>query len=121
MALSIPAKAVGPIVFTAQEDTIRFSGEIDHADPSEFLAPFFGDVVTQASGSGMSQIKIDIRELKFINSSGVKSFVLFLVKMMGLPENKRFKVDFVHDPGVTWQRAILSPLMVLAPNYVRVV
>jgi len=120
MALDIPAKFKGKTEYWATGGQILFRGEIDQTDPSEFLGPFFKTILAQAVESGLDAVEIDIRQLGFINSSGVKAFVVFLVGLLSLPTEKRFLVNFAINKEVTWHNAVVAPLRIMAPNFVRV-
>lgn len=121
MSLNIPEKTTGKARYSASGSVILLTGDIDQSDPSEFMEPFFKEVLKQASEAKMPDVTVDIRKLGFVNSSGVKTFVVFMVGLMALPADRRFLVNFQINKEISWQNAVLAPLKVMAPNYVRTV
>ncbi|MBN2443372.1 MAG: hypothetical protein JXJ04_18570 [Spirochaetales bacterium] len=90
-------------------DTIIIKGEINQENPEHFLTPFFTKVIGQMAGD----IILDLKELEFLNSSGIKPLIQFLMK-----RNKQWRVKIKTNPFSSWQRTSLKILTGLDDNIV---
>lgn len=91
----------------AKGDTVTIKGEINHENPEIFLTPFFNKVLIQMDGN----IVIDLRYLEYLNSSGIKPIIGFLMS-----RNPDWHVKIKSDPKSTWQRTSLKVLASLDDN-----
>lgn len=104
MAIDIPEEIHGSATISATNDTAVLKGEIDDAEPGIFLTPFFNKIKTQMG----NRVKLDFSLLEFLNSSGIKCIVSFV---MG--KHPGTQVIFVTDPGKTWQKTSLEVIQSL--------
>ena len=65
-----------------------------------------------------SQVELDVRTLRFMASSCFKELLTFLTRVAELPEAQRYRIRFVADPFVRWQRPSLQALHAFAPGVV---
>jgi hypothetical protein len=84
-----------------EDDTITIKGEINQENPEDFLTPFFMKIIEQMNGD----VTLDLRRLDFLNSSGIKPLIQFLMK-----RNKQWRVNIKTNPHSTWQRTSLKVL-----------
>jgi len=64
-----------------------------------------------AVAQAVSEVTIDVRELKFLNSSCFKELVSWLSKVQKLPPAERYAVRFLSDPKRHWwHRSSLTAL-----------
>jgi hypothetical protein len=97
--------------------TIAFSGSGD-MNAIELLAGYLKQVHEEALRLTIQQVRCDFRQLGFMNSSCFKSFVVWIdtVKNAPLP----YKISFLTDPSLHWQRRSLEALRRLAVNVVSI-
>jgi hypothetical protein len=97
--------------------SIAFSGSGD-MNAIELLAQYLKRVHQEASTLGVSEVRCDFRKLAFMNSSCFKSFVVWIdtVKNAAAP----YKIGFLTDPNLHWQRRSLEALRRLAMNIVTI-
>lgn len=95
MAFDIPKQTHNRAGLSATGNTIVLEGEIDHNDPEVFIKPFFNKVLSQMH----ELLIIDIKNLEFINSSGIKCLLDFL---KARPRNTRIIIKI--DREKTWQQ-----------------
>lgn len=107
MPLTIPEETHDKFKFSASGDTVVLKGEIDVQDPGIILNPFFNKVLTQMDNS----VRIDITELDFLNSSGIKVFVSFIMK-----KQPDAKVIIKVDKSKTWQMTSVEVVQSLDEN-----
>jgi hypothetical protein len=97
--------------------TITFTGSGD-MNAIELLAGYLKQVHQEALQLAVQEVRCDFRQLGFMNSSCFKSFVVWIdsVKNAPLP----YKIGFLTDPNVHWQRRSLEALRRLAVNIVAI-
>lgn len=93
---------------------IKFSGVIDHVHPGEFLDPVLTKLHEAAVGQQVPLVSADVSALSFLNSSGIKSFVKWIMSQLQLDEAQRYRIRFLYAPAVTWQQSSLKALVVLS-------
>ncbi len=104
MPVNIPEETHKNAVLFASGDTAVISGEIDDADPGLFLTPFFDKIKNQMD----DVIRLDFTRLDFLNSSGIKCIVSFV-----MDKNPGTRVVFVTAPDKTWQKTSLEVIQSL--------
>ena len=96
---------------------LRFSGNGDMNAISP-LSLYLKQVHDEALRLGVSEVSCDLQQLVFMNSSCFKSFVVWIdtVKNAAHP----YKIRFLTDPNLHWQRRSLEALRRLAANIVTI-
>ncbi len=99
---------------------VGFVGDIDMQDPGVILDPLFEKVHQGCLSKGIRQVKLDFTQLTFLNSSGIKSIAKWIMKLVDLPEDKKYTITIVHNRDITWQVTSLPTLTFLVPGVVKV-
>lgn len=89
---------------------VQLRGTISTVTPSSVLNPFVDTVHDTLVKAGSREVKVDMNELEFCNSSGFKSFIYWVEKIRALPEAKRYRLLFLSSPARKWQRTSLLAL-----------
>ncbi len=110
MQISTVQVAGGKINLRVDGDTVFIAGEIDQLSPRDFLAGFFEIVHNMALGEGLAEVKVDVTELAFLNSSGIKEFLSWILRRNRIPPDKKYKINFLFDATVPWQPITLPRL-----------
>lgn len=97
---------------------LRLIGTIATRDPAESIAPFFRSLHAAVVEEGMQEFKIDLSTLTFVNSSAIRLFVDWITWVKNEPVAKRYRVVFVTNSQITWQKTSLGVLKSLAPEVV---
>jgi hypothetical protein len=97
---------------------LKFSGTIDHVNPGEFIDPLLDQVHSQVMEKRIPQVEADFTELGFLNSSGIKSLIKWVMKQTTLSEDRRYPIRFVYSSKVTWQQTSLKAITHLAKGTV---
>jgi hypothetical protein len=88
-------------------------------DPQLTFGTFCDEVHAAAVASELREVEVDLRELRFANSSSIRSFVTWLTRISELDAERWYHIVFV--PGdAAWQRTTLPALMRLFPALVKV-
>jgi len=93
-------------------------GEIDQVSPKLFLAPFFEEIHLAAERENLHEVKVDIRELHFLNSAAVKELIAWVLKRNRMPPGKKYVLNFVYDSSILWQRVTMPTLSQLDSNFI---
>ncbi len=104
MTIQIPEQIHGNATISGSGDTLFLQGEIDDLEPGLFLTGFF----EQAKADMDQIIKIDFTQLEFLNSSGIKCIVTFV-----MDKNPDAKIVFITDISKTWQKTSLEVIQSL--------
>ncbi len=100
-------------------DTLRvaMSGAVEMRDPGEVLNPYWTLVDEEALRRNMKSVELDVRDLNFMNSSGILTLVRWITRCKSHGSNA-YHIVLQYDRNVTWQRASIPTLAKLAPNMV---
>jgi hypothetical protein len=110
MQISTVQAAGGKISLRVDGDTVFIAGEIDQLSPRDFMAGFLEIVHNMALGEGLSEVKVDVTLLSFLNSSGIKEFLSWILRRNRIPPEQKYKINFLFDPTVAWQPITLPRL-----------
>jgi hypothetical protein len=97
---------------------VYFKGTISTVNPAVVLNPFVDGVHAHVVESGSKEIRVDLTQLEFCNSSGFKSFIHWIERIQQAAEPKRYKLRFISTKDRRWQRASLLALSCYGVNIV---
>jgi hypothetical protein len=89
---------------------LRFRGTIEQANPGEFLDPLLDQIHQEALRRGRTLVTADFTQLGFLNSSGIKSLIKWVMKQMYLGEDTRYGIKFLYSSRITWQVTSLKAI-----------
>ena len=123
MTLQLPKLEVPVLTADASmTDTVvtaRFRGTADvEAKPA--LDHYVQALHDEAHRLAVSKVVVDFKELEFMNSSSFKVFVTWLSQVQELPADKQYRIHFVSNPSMHWQRRSLAALSCFAVNVVTI-
>lgn len=95
---------------------ITMSGAVEMRDPGEVFNPYWMMIDEEARRRNVTTIDVDVRDLNFMNSSGILTLVRWITRAKANPGGYRLVLRY--DPNVTWQRSSIPTLAKLAPNIV---
>ncbi len=97
---------------------VVFRGTVSTVNPGAVLNPFVDAVHEKLVAAGVTEIRVDFRELEFCNSSGFKSFIHWIQRIQRLPEERQYRLRFLSSPQRKWQRVSLLALSCYGVNCV---
>lgn len=97
---------------------VSFSGNGDMS-AVETLGRFLAQVHAEALSRSVSEVSFDFRDLYFMNSSCFKAFVTW-IDQVSRTEGPAYRIRFLTNPRLHWQRRSLEALRCLSPTVVRV-
>ena len=77
-------------------------------------------VHTEARRNSVEEVSVDLRQLEFMNSSCFKSFVSWINNIQELDADKQYKVKFLSNPNMHWQKRSLHSLRCFAIELISV-
>ena len=113
--LELPNFSIRPVP-DESELVFQVSGNGDMA-AIEPLTRYLKGVHAEALRLGAAVVRLDVRELYFLNSSCLKS-LLSWVSQLASDATPAYRVAFVTSPQLHWQRRSLEALRRLAPQVV---
>lgn len=99
---------------------VRMTGSLTLRDPYKVLLPVFQSLHKAALHDGLTRVVVDISGLSFVNSSGIRVFVDWVLWLREEPPTRRYKLAFRSTTSHAWQRASLPVLQSLAPAWIQV-
>ena len=97
----------------------RLTGTADLTVKSH-LDSFLHAVHAEAQRRLAEVVTVDVRQLDFINSSCLKSFVSWICTVQGQPSEGKYRIVFLSNPSKPWQRRSLSSLACIASDLITV-
>ena len=97
----------------------QFSGTADMR-ATEGIATWLLDLHGEAQKLGVGDVVVDMRDLEFMNSSCFKGFVSWITTMQEAEQARRYRVKFVSNPSLHWQRRSLPTLRCFATDLITI-
>lgn len=104
-----------------QDDTAlvaKLSGTAD-LRVTDSVEAILGRVHQKALELGIPEVRMDLRELEFMNSSCFKSFVSWISEVSDLTSGQ-YRIRFLSNPSILWQRRSLHALSCFAAELVTI-
>jgi hypothetical protein len=96
---------------------VAMSGAVEMRDPGSVFNPYWNSLDDEVLRRGVKRVVLDLRNLNFMNSSGILTLVRWVTRAKG-HGNKPYTIDLRYDRNVTWQRTSVPTLAKLAPEIV---
>lgn len=97
---------------------LKFSGAIDMRDPSQKITPYLGRIHKHLIKNNVKELTADFTDLEFMNSSGIKTVISWIISLKDTDEAKRYKLTIIYDPDSTWQKSSVYVINRLFPDLV---
>lgn len=99
--------------------TMTLTGNADHAAIAA-LDRALAAVHAAATAHAVTEAVVDLRRLEFMNSSCFKSFVTWISDVQELAAPAQYKLRFLSDPSLHWQKRSLHALRCFAVELIAV-
>jgi len=94
-------------------------GNADYA-ALDALEMLLDRVHAEAARVGVAEVVIDLRQLEFMNSSCFKSFVSWINAIQEMDQDRHYKIRFLSNPKMHWQKRSLHSLRCFAVELITV-
>jgi hypothetical protein len=95
---------------------VRLSGTVTLREPGPVLGGFLKALHQAAVDDRLSELRLDITELTFVNSSAIRLFADWTTWLKNLPAAQRYRLTFLTSRKLTWQKSCFSALLVIAKD-----
>ncbi len=95
---------------------LALRGELALRDPVAEVGPHFRALHDAAAGGG--EVVVDVTELRFVNSSGLRVFLDWVAWIAGEPAPRQYRLRFRTKRGVTWQAAAFPAIAMMGGAHV---
>ena len=99
--------------------TLSLVGTADTSAESA-LNELLGRLHGELQKIGVHVVVLDFRELEFMNSSCFKSFITWIVAVRRLPEAQHYRIRFVSNAALHWQKRSLHAISYFGGDLVTV-
>lgn len=96
------------------------SGILDVANAAAVVQPELIRLHAEAVRQGVPTVGLEVGEVEYINSSGLKSFMAWFLTAANEREGK-YQIEVSYDPTRSWQHSSFRPMERLAPQTVKLV
>lgn len=86
---------------------------------TESVEAILNRVHQKAIELGIPEVRVDLRELEFMNSSCFKSFVSWISEVSDMPSGQ-YRIRFLSNPSILWQRRSLHALSCFAAELITI-
>ncbi|MCK4798257.1 MAG: hypothetical protein KAT05_12825 [Spirochaetes bacterium] len=107
------------IMMQIENGIIYISGYIKCSNPGRIMKPFIKEVQDNILKNEIKSIKINISNIKYLNSSGIKEIVNWALKLDRLPDNQKYSITFLYNSEIAWQETFLSSLVCLNSDLIK--
>ena len=97
---------------------VALLGAVEMREPGDVLNPYWNRIDDEIRKQSMKRVEVDLRDLNFMNSSGILTLVRWITKAKSHSGNDAYRMVLKYDRNVTWQRSSVPTLAKLAPNVV---
>ncbi len=94
------------------------SGEIDMRDPSVAILPYLLNIHDALIAHEIKTISVDFSNLNYVNSSGIKTMISWLMKSKDVQSGKGYKVKIIRNGDIAWQESTFPVIQKLFPDVV---
>jgi hypothetical protein len=101
------------VTFDANQTVIKFQGELALGTPKDY-API-NNLLNAVVESKPPEMTIDLRELDFLNSSGISMLSKFV---LGLRKQKDIQLVIIGSEAIPWQNKSLKNLQKFLPTLI---
>lgn len=107
------------IVLEVKDDYVCLSGNIGVEHPGKFMEAFFIEVHDAFIKAGVKEVRVDIKNLKFLNSSGIKEIVKWVLNIDQMSDETKYSLTILYNSDILWQEACISSIVNLNPNLIK--
>jgi hypothetical protein len=121
--LSALELAVGELKAAAAADAgvmrLTLEGTAD-APAESALNELLGRLHGESQRAGVREVTVNLRALEFMNSSCFKSFITWIVAVRRLPEQQHYRIRFLSNAALHWQKRSLHAISYFGGDLVSV-
>lgn len=118
MAISMETIIVDGVKMEVAGTTLNITGNIISPNPGHFMEPFLADFHKKVITAGYKSIVLDVTQLTFLNSAGIRALVDWILLLEELQPEKQYSIKILYSSKHLWQESSMSTLVYLNPNLI---
>jgi len=95
-----------------------FDGIIDMREPGTEINPYLVKIHDALVKHESKNITIDFTPLEFMNSSGIKTVITWIMRLNDLSDSEQYSVAIRFNPDITWQESSVHVMKQLFPDLI---
>jgi len=95
-----------------------FDGIIDMREPGIEISPYLAKIHDALIFFKEKTITIDFTLLEFMNSSGIKTVITWIMRLNDLANDERYQISIRFNPDITWQESSVHVMKQLFPDLI---
>ena len=100
--------------------SIIMTGEINEKEPGKDLKDFFEELNLYFVDKKINEVSIDVRSLFFLNSSGIKEIIKWVMNLNEIYRKSHGKIKFYCSKDIIWQKPSFVPISNISPGIIYV-
>ena len=100
--------------------TMKLKGKGDFELTDNTLLPFLRKTHGQFIEKKIKKVILDLHELEFFNSQGVKAIIDWISLVKKESEENQYNIEVVFDLNLAWQKKIVTPITSFAANIIKI-
>ena len=118
MAIEVP-KLDTVTIELPSPTSVKLKGTITKKEPAQDLEGFLRAVHRDATEKKAPEVKVDVSELTFVNSSAIRLFVDWATWLKN-ERGHRYTLKFLTSSRITWQKTSFAALLALMKDVLTV-
>ena len=118
MQLALSPVKYGGIVLSVEGTTVSIAGYMNSLQPGEFMQPFIRELNQEIINNGIRSINLDLTNLAFLNSAGIREIVDWILMLDTLPEHQRYSIHIIYSSRYLWQESSISTFVFLNTDFI---
>ncbi len=107
------------LTLSVQAGRVKLAGSIEMPNPNEVMQPFFSKIHDLMVSHQYKALEVDLSELTFLNSCGVKEIVAWILKQDELDMEQKYQITFLCNPNYSWQELTITSVVWLNPSQIK--
>jgi hypothetical protein len=104
---------------SAETLTVIMTGTADLRVQDQ-LSEFLVTIDKLCTEAGVAEVTVDVQKLEFMNSACFKAFVSWIGRLQDREEAHQYRIRFLSDPRMLWQRRSLHALSCFAADLISI-
>lgn len=107
------------LTLSAHHGRVKLAGSIEIPNPNKVMQPFLKKVHELMVHYHLKAVEVDLSELTFINSCGVKELVAWILSQDELDNEQKYQITFLCNPDFSWQELTITSVVWLNPDQIK--
>lgn len=99
---------------------MRLQGSLQFRSPAEALGTWLREVHDAILRARLREFQVDVTGLQHVNSSSLFLFIDWARWIANVPQQERYRLNFLTRPAVSWQQLSLPTMQRICAGYIHV-